>query len=414
METEIGKQNEKGAVSKKETETIPFIRIGTTYYKIASQPQPDGSVVTKRLKWDIQAIKLDYGKDFLKSIPCYNGFCTVPIHIDYKRVINGFYNLYEPISHIPTHGDWGKISMLVSHIFGEQYELGLDYIQLLYLNPTQKLPILLLVSEERNTGKTTFLNFLKAIFEDNATFNTNEDFRSKFNSDWTAKLLIMIDEVLLNRREDSERLKNLSTAKSYKAEAKGKDRDEIGFFAKFVMCSNNERTPVLIDPGETRYWVRKILPLEEDDTEFLSQIKQQIPAFLEYLCKRKIMSGKGSRMWFHPELISTQALKRIIRANKNRIELEMIELLKDIMISTQSDSVSFCLNDILRFFNYTNVKAEKSQIRVILQDIWKLHPAPNALTYQCWDINLNQPGGYSAMNRIGRFYTVTKSLLDSL
>ena len=140
-------------------------------------------------------------------------------------------------------GPWRNIQMLVEHIFGEQYEYGLDYLQLLYLRPTQKLPILLLVSEERNTGKTTFLNFLKSVFEDNATFNTNEDFRSKFNSDWAGKLLVMVDEALLTRREDSERLKNLSTAKTYKAEAKGKDRDEINFFAKFVMCSNNERTP---------------------------------------------------------------------------------------------------------------------------------------------------------------------------
>ena len=31
--------------------------------------------------------------------------------------------------------------------------------------PLQKLPILLLVSEERNTGKSTFLNFLKLLFE---------------------------------------------------------------------------------------------------------------------------------------------------------------------------------------------------------------------------------------------------------
>ena len=51
------------------------------------------------------------------------------------------------------------------------------------------------------------------------TFNTNEDFRSQFNSDWAGKLLIMVDEVLLNRREDSERLKNLSTTLSYKVEA---------------------------------------------------------------------------------------------------------------------------------------------------------------------------------------------------
>ena len=93
------------------------------------------------------------------------------------------------------------------------------------------------------------------------TFNTNEDFRSQFNSDWAGKLLIVVDEVLLNRREDSERLKNLSTTFNYKVEAKGKDRTEIAFFAKFVLCSNNEYLPVIIDAGETRYWVRKINPL---------------------------------------------------------------------------------------------------------------------------------------------------------
>lgn len=138
---------------------------------------------------------------------------------------------------------------MLRHIFGEQYELGLDYLQLLYLQPIQKLPILLLVSEERNTGKSTFLNFLKLLFQNNVTFNTNEDFRSQFNSDWAGKLLIVVDEVLLNRREDSERLKNLSTTLSYKVEAKGKDRDEIAFFAKFVLCSNNEYLPVIIDAG---------------------------------------------------------------------------------------------------------------------------------------------------------------------
>ena len=100
-----------------------------------------------------------------------------------------------------------------------------------------------MVSEERNTGKSTFLNFLKAVFQNNVTFNTNEDFRSQFNADWPGKLLIVVDEVLLNRREDSERLKNLSTTLSYKVEAKGKVRDEISFFAKFVLCSNNELLP---------------------------------------------------------------------------------------------------------------------------------------------------------------------------
>lgn len=174
----------------------------------------------------------------------------------------------------------------------------MDYLQLLYLQPIQKLPILLLVSEERNTGKSTFLNFLKALFQNNVTFNTNEDFRSQFNSDWAGKLLIVVDEVLLNRREDSERLKNLSTTLSYKVEAKGKDRDEIAFFAKFVLCSNNEYLPVIIDAGETRYWVRKIDRLQSDDTDFLQKLKAEIPAFFISCntdnCPLKRKAGCGS------------------------------------------------------------------------------------------------------------------------
>lgn len=53
------------------------------------------------------------------------------------------------------------------------------------------------------------------------------------------------------------------SASVYKIEAKGKDLCEVQFFGKFIMCSNNEDTPVLIEPGETRYWVRKINPLKK-------------------------------------------------------------------------------------------------------------------------------------------------------
>ena len=47
-----------------------------------------------------------------------------------------------------------------------------------------------------------------------------------------------------------------ASASVYKIEAKGKDLCEVQFFGKFIMCSNNEDTPVLLEPGETRYWVR--------------------------------------------------------------------------------------------------------------------------------------------------------------
>jgi hypothetical protein len=392
-----------------------FERIGTTYYKIVRQPNAAGQLIERSIPWTIEAIRQDYGKDFLANVHKYDGFCCVPSHLDYKPVVGSFKNKYSPLSHIPTEGEWPCIESLVRHIFGEQYDLGLDYLQILYTMPLQKLPILLLVSEERNTGKSTFLNFLKLLFEANVTFNTNENFRSQFNDDWNGKLVIVVDEVLLNKREDSERLKNLSTTRNYKMEAKGRDREEVSFFAKFVLCSNNEYLPVVIDPGETRYWVRKIPRLTTDDTAFLEKIRYEIPAFLHAMTYRQLSTAEESRMWFDPKQIDTDALQKIIRANRNRVELELAELLLDIMLTRNVDTVDFCLNDILCLFDYQRVKADRTSLRKVVQDCWKLRPAPNSLSYTAYQTGIppNEPA-YVENRRVGRFYTVTRQMLENL
>ena len=225
----------------------------------------------------------------------------------------------------------------------------------------------------------------------------------------------MVDEVLLNRREDSERLKNLSTTLSYKVEAKGKDRDEIAFFAKFVLCSNNEYLPVIIDAGETRYWVRKIDRLQSDDTDFLQKLKAEIPAFLHFLQHRKLFTEKESRMWFNPTLLHTEALQKIIRSNRNRLEIEMHELVLDIMDSVGTDTFSFCLTaTFFVLLVHSQVKVEKHQVRKVLQECWKLTPAPNGLTYTTYQFNCNQECRYEPIRRVGRFYTVTREQLESL
>ena len=400
------------------TSDIPedrFERIGTTYYKIVRQPNAAGQLIERSIPWTIEAIRQDYGKDFLANVPKYDGHCCVPSHLDYRPVIGSFKNKYSPLRHIPTAGEWRCIDALVRHIFGDQYELGLDYLQILYTMPLQKLPILLLVSEERNTGKSTFLNFLKLLFEANVTFNTNENFRSQFNDDWNGKLVIVVDEVLLNKREDSERLKNLSTTYNYKMEAKGRDREEVSFFAKFVLCSNNEYLPVVIDPGETRYWVRKIPRLTTDDTTFLEKIRHEIPAFLHALANRRLSTTEESRMWFDPKLIDTDALQKIIRANRNRVEVELAELLTDIMVTKGVESVDFCLNDILNLFDYQRVKADRTALRKVVQDNWALRPAPNSLSYTTYQMGvfLNEPA-YVESRKVGRYYTVTRQMLENL
>ena len=197
-------------------------------------------------------------------------------------------------------------------------------------------------------------------------------------------------------------------------EAKSKDRDEIGFFAKFVLCSNNEHLPVIIDAGETRYWVRKIVPLRSDDTDFLQKLKAEIPTFLHFLQHRQLFTEKESRMWFDPKRLETDALRKIIRSNRNRLEIEMAELLLDIMANMKVESVSFCLNDIIPLLVCAQVKVEKSQVRKVVQECWKLTPASNSLSYTTYQYDYNRECHYSPVRRIGRYYTVSKELLETL
>lgn len=84
-----------GGMAKEE-----FIRVGTTLYKIVEQPRLSGGYVKKRITWNNETLCQDYGKDYISSVPKYDGFCTVPEHIGYRPVIGKFLNLHEPIRRV--------------------------------------------------------------------------------------------------------------------------------------------------------------------------------------------------------------------------------------------------------------------------------------------------------------------------
>ena len=391
-------------------EKLGFVRIGTNYYKMVEKPNTDGSKERKLIAWTAECIKADYGKDYVAKIPKLDGFCLFPNHFNFEKVVGNFYNLYHEFIHTPQKGKFDLTQKFLRHIFGEQYELGLDYFKLLLEKPLQKLPILCLVSKQRNTGKTTFLNYLKTIFGKNMTVNTNEEFNSNFNDDWVSSLLIAIDETFLERKQDSERIKNLSTALKYKSEAKGKDRNEIDFFAKFILCSNNEDSFVYVEPNETRYWVCKILPFEKENIYLLSQLKSEIPQFLFFLMNRPLSTQNESRMWFKPNLLRTPSLLKLIRRNRSKIELEMIEVIQLIMDVKNIELVCFCVNDMMDWLNSRGLKNINSvYIKHHLQSDWELKPSPNSNAYTQYRLLPNM-SIVEKKNR-GRYYQVSQHFL---
>jgi hypothetical protein len=389
-----------------------FMRVGVDYYMLSQQPLNSGDSINIITKWSKQTIIDDFGKAALKKIKKYEGFCILPSNTNYKKEINNYYNRYEQLSYkIETNGNYETIVFFLKHIFGEQYEIGLDYLTILWQHPAQILPILCLVSSERNTGKTTFLNLLKFIFEGNMTINKNEDFRGRFNNDWASKIIIAIDEVLLDRREDSERIKNLSTSKHYKSEGKGVDKVEIEFFGKFILCSNNEENFIKTDENEIRYWVRKIFPFETENPNLLGMMKKEIPAFAGFLTNREITTKSTTRMWFSKEQIQTDALGILLKGNKSFIEKEIEEFIAELFETLGVDELQYSTSDLIEELNKANIRVAKSYVGKILRERFKLEPK-NSSYYLYRHEAVTYDNGDSLSNAIqkkGRFYTFKKA-----
>ena len=278
------------------------------------------------------------------------------------------------------------------------------------MKPTQILPILCLVSKERSTGKSTFLKWLKEIFEYNLTFLTNSDFTSNFNSDWSSKLLICIDEVLFKTDELTERIKYLSTTNTHKTEAKGKDKKEASFFGKFILCSNNETSFIKIDADEIRFWIIKVNRYKKEDVNFLKKLTDEIPAFLHFLTTRKLSTENQSRMWFTPEQIKTAALQKLVRYNSSKIENELANVLLNTMESLDTELLEFCFSDLLNILNKFRIKYDAAEIKKIIRENWQLVPASNSNKYQ--KITLTMDLDFYQNQSKGRHYSVSRNFLS--
>lgn len=386
-----------------------YIRVGTCYYKLVHVPTITGHFNEIIVPWTLETIRQDHGRDFIGTIKKYDGFTCLPSHINFKQECHGFYNTYAPLPHKLEEGDFPYTFQLLEHIFGQQLNLGIDYLQLLFEKPIQILPILCLVSKERSTGKTTFLKWLKTVFDNNLTYLTNDSFSSQFNADWANKLLICIDEVLFNKEELTERIKYLSTTNFNKLEAKGKDKREVEFFGKFILFSNNEDNFIKIDTNETRFWVLKIPSLKKEETQFLDYLESEIPAFLYHLQHRELTSPNRTRMWFSPAQIKTKALKNLMQNNRNRVEKELASIFLSAMETLELEEIHICPLDALELLNRTRIKTDLTQLRHILKKDWTLANQENSMVYR--KLIIWQGGGMGLTDAKGRYYSIKKDFL---
>lgn len=371
-----------------------YCRVGDGFYEWVRSPRlmRDGKMVIERVldSRRISTIKSDHGDKFLKHIPRYKRFCNMPDHENYQQVVHNCLNLYYPFEHKPEKGDPSSTLAYLAHVFGtgtvscthprtgarysvKELDLGLDYLQLLYQKPAQMLPILCLVSLERNTGKSTLAKWLKLLFTHNAVMVGNADFENDFNAVWASRLLVMCDEAFIDKKKVIERIKSLSTADRIVMNAKGVDQKEVDFFAKFILLSNNEENFASIDAPEVRFWVRKVPVIPEGtlNVDLLGAMREEIPAFLHYLGQRKLATENLFRAWFDPRLLVTDALKRVVEHSQPNVIRELHEYMRELFFRTRLEVILMDADDV-RLWVFGGSRYERKYINKLISEVMKL------------------------------------------
>lgn len=416
------------------TDAKLYLRVGPHYYKriMVTNAHDEYEEVLK--PWAIGEIGRDYGKDFIRQIPRYDSFVNKPNNSgEYQRVItsnhNGIlsnlFNIYHPVDWEPVAGEWPTIERFLKHIFsacnidGEVlFDFGLDYLQLSYQNPRQRLPILALVSADRNTGKSTFLDFLKLIFGANMAILDNQRFNPKFTSHFAGKLFVAIDEghIPLHDKTTKEMIKNMATGKVMWLEGKGSNAEMVENFTHLLFCSNNERNFMQIDPGENRFAVLKVPSFRKqgmkDDPDMLDKMRKEIPAFLNFLQNRRLhYPVKTTRFWFPDEVYITEALQVVMDRTKSTIEKELENWLDDAFHNFEQIELNYTLDDITFELNKAaECKFPKSKIKDMLVENYNITTGPS-LRYTYY--TLKSDGEPEEQKKKGRYCTFyAKDWLD--
>jgi hypothetical protein len=365
---------------KKMNHDMDYIRVGVKYYKIIIKKDRYKVDRTELKVWDKTIINDDLGRDFLLDIPKYDDFTIVPNNKEYNRIIGNNYNLYSPFAHQPcTLKKLDKelgffwTNNLLKHVFGEQYDLGLKYMKLLYDSPKQALPILVLVSEERETGKSTFVDFLTILFGDNSVVINPQDIANGFNSSYATKNVIAIEESRFESVQATEKLKNLSTQKKILVNAKFVQQSSLPFFGHLIITSNDENKFSKVDNPEIRYWVRKVPTLKgKANHNILDDMVSEIPQFLMYLNTLPKIDDTKSRMVFTAAELKTEALEMVKSESLPGLHKDIVLMLEDHCMNNPKVKEFYFTANIVKDKWFRNAKSEVNYINKILRDSLKL------------------------------------------
>lgn len=397
-----------------------YKRIGPDYFKIdkIAVHNDDGEITDvqeKLVPWKLSEIIRDHGKNVVQHIEKFNGFTNLASHTDYQKTPNNRWNLYHELKHDLKPGPYKYTDKLLRHIFQEQYEMCLDYLTVLYTKPYKKLPIICLVSKHEGTGKSTFVQLLQMIFKQNMAIVAAEDISAQWTSHWISKLVVACEETFFEKKEVTEKIKNLSTAFNVTRRERFVNEDEIQCMLHFVFCSNHEDDFIKLTKNSSRFWVRKVPVIQEEITDMRSKILEEIPHFLYFLLNREIKHPEEGRMWFKTQDYRTEAFFNVVNNSIPGPVKELREKLQDEFMLWGVPEIHISIDDIRIYWSISAGKNSTrwfgDQIREHLNSDLKRDSkgVPQSTTYKFFRQHPEDPMKAIEVPRRGKFFVFKRS-----
>lgn len=393
----------------KDNVECPFIRVGTDYFKVIIKEDRFGIRRTQLKHWKREEIRLDHGLKYVKKIPQYDDFIIQPSNLNYKPIVNSCYNLYTPFQHKPEQGPWTWTMRLMQHVFGDQLSSGMKYMQTLFLEPKRFLPILVLVSKERGTGKTTFINWLSMLFGGNVALLGAQDLAGDFNFFYATKNIICVEETLIERQLTIEKLKSLSTAKSVTVNQKFTAQFRVPFYGKFILTSNNERRFAKIDQEEVRFFIRKLSTPQHKNHNIENDLLAEIPAFLHHLTTLPPVDYSISRDGFLPEELNNDNLRDVKYESRSSLFKDLHEYFTDFFSNHETvDEIFGTPAELKSYWFGNNGRVDPSYIRYVLKNEFELE------TEELMRYNPITDFENPYVKKVGRPFKITKDFCNKI
>lgn len=334
---------------------------------------------------------------FLEDVPRYESFTILPDNTEnFKQNISNTFNMYMPMLHKPQKGKFDMTYKFLKHLFrgkssiefdekgnwtenfilGDTFALMIDWVTILIQYPLEKLPVPCLYSPENGTGKTTFMQLIEEILGENATILGNEEFQQSFNAHYITKLFIGLDEAMVEKDIEKERLKKMVTATKGHLTLKGLDSKKVDFFSKFCFCTNKKNF-MKVEMGESRWYVIKVLPYDKREQVpniFADFLVPEIPQFLYYLRNRQIFHPRISRTWFDEKYYVTEQFLEVVQESKSYVQRTIEEYIFEKFDITGLSTIRLTLDFIHEQLN-SRYKLDKKLIKDFLKDYKKLEPS---------------------------------------